>query len=53
MPKPSELPIDRANRRLRNKGRESVNVVLAYEHNGVKRELRLHDTKGYRDVRAG
>lgn len=53
MPKPSELPIDRANRKLRNKNRENVNVVDTYYHNGVKRELRLHDTKGYRDVRAG
>lgn len=49
----SELPIDRANRKLRNKGRESVNVLVTYyTKSGVKREIKLHDTKGYRDVRA-
>ena len=52
MPKPCELPIDRANRKLRNKNRDTVNTVMTYYHNGVKSELRLHDTKGYRDVRA-
>ena len=53
MPKPSELPIDRANRKLHNKGREKTQLVETYYWNGVKRELRLHVTKGYRDVRAG
>jgi len=53
MPKKCELPFERAKRKLRNRGRDAVNVVLTYfTAQGVKREVRLHDTKGYRDVRA-